>query len=87
MKIVIKEKDKKAITIRFPTRLALNHLTARIATSKLVAKHLPKEDMPPLTYAQLKVLIRAVHEARHRFPDWVIVDVEEADGEKVIVKL
>ena len=87
MKIVIKEKDKRAITIRFPTRLALNSLTARIATSKLMAEHLPEEDMPPLTYAQLKTFIRAIHEARRRFPDWVLVDVQEADGEKVVVKL
>lgn len=87
MKITIKEKEKKAICIRFPTRLALNNLTARIATSKRVMEKLDEKDVPPLTYPQMKAVVRAIHEARRRFPDWTLVEVEEADGEKITVKL
>lgn len=87
MKITIKGNEKKDICIRIPTRLALNGLTAKLATSKLVMKKLDEKDMPPLTYEQMKTVIRAIHEARRRFPDWTIVEVEEADGEKITVKL
>ena len=87
MKITIKEKEKKGIRIRIPTRLVLNNLTARIATSKLAAEKLEEENVPLPTYPQMKAVIRAIHEARRRFPDWTIVEVEEADGEKITVKL
>ena len=58
MKITIKGIEKKDICIRIPTRLALNGLTAKLATSKLVMKKLDEKDMPPLTYEQMKTVMK-----------------------------
>lgn len=76
---VIKGKD---MVIRIPNFLVLNSTALKIAKKQPGGQHIP--DIPKEFLPKLRKAIRQVKKI-HK--NWVLVDVESADGEKVQVKL
>jgi len=81
MKIKI-EADGHRFTIPLPTGVVLNGITTKIISSEL-----KKHSDIPLTEEQLKVLIKELKRAKKTFPKLPLVDVQTADGEKVLITL
>jgi replication-associated recombination protein RarA len=80
MKISIKWDDTK-LTLRFPTSLVLNRLTAGI-----VRKQLKKEGIH-LTRKQTVLFIKELKRYKKTHRDWNLVEVEGSDEDSVIVKI
>ena len=80
MKISIKWDDTK-LTLRFPTSLVLNRLTAGI-----VRKQLKKEGIH-LTRKQTVLFIKELKRYKKTHRDWNLVEAEENGGNKVIIKI
>lgn len=83
MKIVIKGPGHRTIRILLPTRLVLNRPAIALwyTFSSEAASSLP------CTKEQLLALIDTIHTCRRRFPDWTLVEVDSASGERVEVRL
>ncbi len=81
MRIVVKNKGEKTIRLLLPTGLVLNPVTALFipAVSNKYGVH--------ITARQAMAFIKALHDCKHRFSDWVMVEAEDADGGKVDIKL
>ena len=80
MKIAIKW-DETKLTLRFPTGLVLNRLTAGI-----VRKQLKKEGVN-LTRRQTVLFIKELKKYRRHHRDWNLVEVTENDTNSVIIKI
>ena len=74
--------NKKNMFIWIPNFLVLNSTALKIAKKQPGGKHIP--DIPKEFLPKLRKAIRQVKKI-HK--NWVLVDVESADGEKVQVKL
>ncbi len=70
------------MNIRLPSAVFLNSLTAKIVTKKISEK-----SNVELTFSQAKKIVRAIRDAKKRFPDWVLVEIDEKDGEHVEIRL
>ncbi len=81
MLIRIKEKDGAKLFIPIPTGLVANRLTAHIA-----AKGARKYGVT-LTGRQISTLFKAIRRYKKAHPDWIFVEVQDADGDYVMVKL
>ena len=79
MKIAIKW-DETKLTLRFPTGLVLNRLTAGI-----VRKSLKKQGVR-LTRKQTVLFIKELKKYRRHHRDWNLVEVSENDNH-VIIKI
>ena len=80
MKIAIKW-DETKLTLRFPTGLVLNRLTAGI-----VRKSLKKQGVR-LTRKQTVLFIKELKKYRRHHRDWNLVEVSENDTNSVIIKI
>ena len=80
MKISIKW-DKRKLTLRFPTGLVLNRLTAGTVRRKL------EEEGIHLTRKQIVLLIRELKLYKKRHRNWNLVEVQESNGGSVVVKI
>ena len=80
MKIAIKW-DETKLTLRFPTGLILNRLTAGI-----VRKQLKKEGIH-LTRRQTVLFIKELKKYRRQHRDWNLVEVSENDTNSIIIKI
>lgn len=80
MKISIKSDDLK-LTLRLPTGLILNRLTAGIVCRKL------KKEGIHLTRKQIVLFIKELKKYKKKHRDWNLVEVEESDEDSVIVKI
>ncbi len=80
MKILVNWQEQN-LNLRFPTGLVLNRVTAGI-----VARALGKKGLP-LSRKQMVCCIRALNRYRKTHPDWVLVEVNSADGDRVEMKL
>ncbi|MBQ2920699.1 MAG: hypothetical protein IJE58_05910 [Oscillospiraceae bacterium] len=81
MLVKVRSTDGPNLTIPIPTGLFCNRLTAGIA-----AKAMAQNGMT-ITPEQLRKLFRCLRDCKRRFPDWVVTEVESADGDYVYVKL
>lgn len=76
MEIILQKKEQQEKRFRIPTGMLLNRLTAGIAGRKL-AKH-----GGCLSSEQLFKLMQELKAVRERHPDWVLLEAEDANGEK-----
>ncbi|MGN1002915.1 MAG: hypothetical protein ACI4PC_09100 [Oscillospiraceae bacterium] len=82
MRILVKEAEGRGVNIVLPSRLVLNSLSARAAASLVSRK--TGVSIPGSAAAEM---IRAINRFRRRHPDWCLVEVDSADGERVRIKL
>ena len=80
MKISIKSDDLK-LTLRLPTGLILNRLTAGIVCRKL------KKEGIHLTRKQTVLFIKELKRYKKKHRDWNLVELEGSDEDSVIVKI
>ncbi len=81
MRIVVKENEGRRIRILMPTGLVFNGVTAGIASKQL------EKYGTNITRKQMMALIKAMKRYRRAHPEWVLVEVRDADGDFVQVKL
>ena len=80
MKISIKSDDLK-LTLRLPTGLILNRLTAGIVCRKL------KKEGIHLTRKQTVLFIKELKKYKKTHRDWNLVEISENDTDSVIIKI
>ena len=80
MRITVQSDDVN-LRIPIPTGLVLNDLTAGLAP-KLMA-----QNGVTITTKQARKFIRAMKKYKRRHRDWVLVEVQSADGDYVEIKL
>ena len=83
MRIIVESPGERRIHIRIPTAIVLNRLTAKLFT-KAAKRHLGEGS---LETRDLYPLLRAVRQAKRRFPKWELVNLQEADGEHIQIRL
>jgi len=84
MRIYVKEKNSRAIHIIIPTVLVMNIITSYIASffiSKYASQHIT------LSARDLRRIFNAVHIAKFKHPNWNLVEIDDADGDIVKIKL
>ena len=81
MKVHVVTDKGRSIRLLFPTRLLLNNITAAIFASAC------KKKQVPISRAAINTMLRSILDYRKQHPDWVLVDVQSADGETVYIKL
>lgn len=80
MKIFIKSDDLK-LTLRLPTGLILNRLTAGIVCRKL------KKEGIYLTRKQTVLFIKELKKYKKKHRDWNLVEVSENDTNSIVIKI
>ncbi len=79
MRIIVKgETNFKFV---FPTGLLLNRVTATLAP------YFANDDNIKLTRAQAIAMVKAINYYRRRHKDWKLIEMYDADGEYVEIKL
>jgi len=82
MRIHIRDADNgKRFYLRLPTRLLFNGVTARIASKVLRKKEID------ITAAQMLSLLNTIRDCKKQHPDWVLADIQSADGSILYLKL
>lgn len=81
MKIKI-DADGYHFTLLLPIGIIMNGFTARI-----IEKCIKKYVHVPITGDQLVVLCRAIKQAKKVFPKLPLVQIQTADGQKVLITL
>lgn len=80
MKISIKSDDLK-FTLRLPTGLILNRLTAGIVCRKL------KKEGIHLTRKQTVLFIKELKKYKKKHRDWNLVEASENDTNSIVIKI
>lgn len=80
MKISIKSDDLK-LTLRLPSGLILNRLTAGIVCRKL------KKEGIHLTRKQTVLFIKELKKYKKKHRDWNLVEVSENDTNSIVIKI
>lgn len=80
MKISIKSDDLK-LTLRLPTGLILNRLTAGIVCRKL------KKEGIYLTRKQTVLFIKELKKYKKKHRDWNLVEISENDTNSIVIKI
>ena len=65
----------------FPTRLAINRLTAGFIRRKL------RKEGVKLSRKQTVRMIKTLHKYRKKNPEWNLVEATETDGDSIIVRI
>ncbi|MBR4889186.1 MAG: hypothetical protein IKU17_08585 [Clostridia bacterium] len=84
MRIYINAKDAK-LFFPFPNFLLYSKLGARVAAA-VMQTHVPKNDVP-LDYETIRAMQNALKESVRIHGHITLVDVEDADGDKVKIVL
>ena len=81
MRIEVKNMGERDIHLRIPTGLLFNPVTALFipAVSNKYGVH--------ITVRQAMAFIKVLYDCKRRFPNWVMVEVADADGGKVEIKM
>ncbi len=74
-------KVENKVSLKLPTGLALNSLTACLAPSFF------KKYGLNLTRKQCLTLVKALNRYRKAHPEWVLVEVEDHKGEQIRIRL
>lgn len=80
MKISIKS-DNLKLTLRLPTGLILNRLTAGIVCRKL------KKEGIHLTRKQTVLFIKELKKYKKKHRDWNLVEISENDTNSIVIKI
>ena len=72
--------DGKKLNLIFPTALVFNRLTASFISKQT-------ENPATITAARLTKLFRTVRQYKKTHPSFLLVEVQSADGDIVIIKL
>ena len=81
MLIKVRSTDGPNLTIPLPTGLFCNRLTAGIAAKAMA------QNGWNATPEQMARFFQAAPQYKRKHPDWVMVEVQSADGDYVYVKL
>ena len=82
MRIHIRDADNgKRFRLWLPTGLLFNGLTARIASKVLQKKGID------ITVTQMLSLLNTIRDCKKQHPDWVLADIQSADGSILYFKL
>ena len=81
MLIKVRSQDGPNLTIPIPTGLFCNRLTAGFAAKAM------EQNGCTATPEQMVRLFKAIRQCKRKHPDWVLVEVQSADGDYVYVKL
>lgn len=81
MKITIKDGKGTNLWIPIPNWLLANRIIARFALPALAQNGIT------ITMQQADVFLRALRSYRRRHKDWVLVEVYQADGQYVKIKM
>lgn len=81
MKILVKEHGGHTIRLVFPSGLVLNSLSARF-----LPKYLEEQGIH-ITREQALMFIKELNRFRKSHRDWKLVEVQDADGEIVEIRL
>lgn len=81
MKILVKEHGGHTIRLIFPSGLVLNSLSA-----SFLPKYLEEQGIH-ITREQARFFIKELNRFRKRHKDWKLVEVQDADGDFVEIRL
>ena len=81
MKIIIRDPKDKNLTIRFPSFLVLNAVSAMLL-AKIMRKYGAN-----ISRQQAKLFIKELNRYRRHHRNWKMVEVQSADGEYVEIKI
>ena len=81
MKVFVKPASGRDIRILFPSSLVWNDVTAG-----LLSCFLKKEDVH-LSAGQMRRLFRILRQYKRNHSEWILAEVDSADGSHVTVKL
>lgn len=81
MKILVKEHGGLSIRLVFPSGLVLNSISA-----SFLPKYLEEQGVH-ITRAQALMFIKELNRFRKRHKDWKLVEVQDADGDIVEIRL
>ena len=81
MRVVVNSPGCKRIRIWFPSGLVWNPITAMLLPGIL------RQNGIEITREQALTMVRAINRYRRRHPNWKLVEVESANGERVEVAL
>lgn len=81
MRIIIIDVSGKKSRIRLPAGLLMNGLSARFLSAKAKQKSIS------LSVGQLRILFRALKRYKRTHPEWVLIEVNDHDGENVKIML
>lgn len=81
MKIIIRDPKTKNLTIRFPSFLVLNSVSA-ILLAKIMRKYRAN-----VSRQQAKLFVKELNRYRRHHRNWKLVEVQSADGEYVEIKI
>ena len=76
MRIVFQNKTQKERRLYVPNALLLNHLT-----SFLIARGLEKRGIH-LSCEQIRMIAESIKDVHKRHPDWVLVEIEDVNGDE-----
>ena len=86
MRVTIKSVGERGIKIRFPTILICNPVTA-IIIILFVKKHIPSRIRKMITFPCLCKIFREINRAKRRFPKMNLLEIEDSDGDQIIICL
>ncbi|MGI6166949.1 MAG: hypothetical protein ACOYIA_02270 [Eubacteriales bacterium] len=88
MKISVKEKSEREITVFFPSTLIFNPLVAAF-TAGIINKYLREKGALDcnITAKQLRQLCRIIMRYKQKHPGWNLVEVHSKNGDDVIIRL
>lgn len=81
MQIILQSKNQKERQLYVPNVLLLNRLT-----SFLIARGLEKRKIH-LSCKQVSMIAQSIRAVHKRHPDWVLMEAEDAKGEKIKIKI
>jgi len=81
MKITITDTGGKTFNVPLPSGLVLTPVTALIAPAVMQKHNIS------ITYPQTAKFIHALNKYRRSHPEWVLVEVFEADGSTVEIRI
>lgn len=82
MKIHIIEQGTQKVHLRLPTGLLLNRFTAYMAP-----RFMKNNYDQPMTGAQVYRFIKALKEYKANHPEWVLLEVQSANGNYVEIRM
>lgn len=81
MKIVVNSNEGPNIRLPIPSGLVFNRFVAGFTP-----KYLKKYGIY-ITKEQAVAFIKALNHYRHKYPEWILVEVQSSDGDYVTIKL
>lgn len=81
MRIIVRDNGGHDIRLHLPTGLLLNRVTAAFA-SRFLAKY-----SVPVTGEQLRAFLQVLKDFKRTHPQWVLVEVQSANGEWIEIRM